>query len=191
MEFETKHHLFEELTVIKRDSSRRGAEKEVVKVKHFGKIFAAKMYFETDSEGILIDKEARSREEFSAYLKLVDTPLGLYIPKPHCLLNDTEGNTIGLAVEWREGTSLSFIYPSQPIEKIDVDELEIAFLNSSVGELFPNDDMYSEANVMIGNETEKPKIWIAECLLSAVNVDYYRSSIKQNMDYLRSEYVKK
>jgi hypothetical protein len=172
--------------------ARFGAEKTTWKVNLNGKWVAAKVFNEKDIDGQKIDQNKRAREELHAYIELIKTPLKVYIPPPICLLWDqTSKGVVGLAVEWREATLLSDLFPKKILSLEDINGLEQLFFNFVGARSVPSTDMLNESNLMIERTREKPKIWFAECGLvtSSEEIQAYSRHLDSMINALKKDYA--
>jgi hypothetical protein len=144
-------------------AAREGCEKRVTQFVDGTQILAAKIFHEKNSRGELVDREQLAQSELAAYLKFKETPLGVFIPDPVCLLSNESGQTIGLAVEWINGTDLCDTYPDRLLARETIDEFESALLESASQGIVPDEDMFSDGNLLVCRDTGR--LFIAECVI--------------------------
>jgi hypothetical protein len=146
-----------------------GCEKTVTKMSDGTNIVAAKIFrdrisYGGDEYGEVIDKTTAAKSEFQAYKTLRESPLGIYTPQPHYLLNDAEGNVIGLAVAWIEGENLLDMPWNAPdrLNGEEIKTLSKRILEAKSRGILILDDVISAPNLIIRKGTE-PRIAFAEC----------------------------
>jgi hypothetical protein len=168
----------------------RGTEKRVVKMTDGQQIVAAKIYFERDLvTNRQVNQAAKARAEFRAYQYFSRTPIGIFIPPPLYLLNDEQGNVVGLAVEWKTGHTLSREYPGKPLKDETITDLEDRLLALNRKGSLPDQDMYCEANLLYDSSSPH-QLWFAECHYETSKYrKVYDQDVKAEMDYLREYYM--
>lgn len=165
-----------------------GAEKYVYPVTYNGKLYAAKIYKQENSATFEpIDWKLTSLQEYQAYDVLRTTPLQPYIPIPKGMIQNDNGENIGLLLQWRSGKELNNTTTTRVrIPKNAIDTLEAVLLELPSDTML-DPDCLSESNICWDGK----HIWFAELKLSSYESEVnWQDTVRQKMSYLRSEYGK-
>lgn len=162
-----------------------GCEKQVFQIVENGSPFALKIIKNVRPGNMNVDIATEAQREFEAHLRLRQTPLKDMIPEP-VRLYSSKGQVSGLIVEWKDGVPLE---NSQSLLTVaQMDNLQDKFLTLLAMGIVPNADMYSEGNIMVGENG----IWIAECkILTPIegNEELDRYRVENGMGFLRRNFT--
>lgn len=172
-----------------------GSEKRTIKMSDGQQEFAAKIFLEKDRDGQNIKKvPQKAQSEFKAYQDFRLSALREYVPQPYFLLRNEQGEVIGYALEWRDGTALTHLLPARVLDRNDIDKLQEAFESFDNSKLLPDDDMMQEGNIMVDPTSSgdaRPRLWIAECEKYRWKNRNYKEAVKTQMDYLRENFIRR
>ncbi len=175
-----------------------GDEKQVFRATDGKKNIALKIYRTRNNFWSSADIAEKANQDFLDHTKMYQSPLHQYVPEPYYLVKDTDGkNVIGIAVEWRTGTTLANLEvaenSSETLTKEDIQELFQAIMAATKKGIFLVTDMLNAWNLGFDPDRE-PKLYFTECeilsnTLSPQEIARYERQIKAIQTYLELMYV--
>lgn len=167
------------------DPVASGAEKLVYKTEYRERPVATKI-FRTVNDGSEIrqNRQRAAIREFGLYKSFKQTPIGIFVPDVIGLITDGSQNIpVGIAVQWIDGEHVG--ETEESLTSQDVDLLESTLLKTVKMGIYPNMDMYSNANLLF-TPKEKQRLWFAECATTGTKyIARYMRMLQNSMDDLR------
>lgn len=182
----------EQLKLVDSSPPVEGNDKFVYKMTDGNKIYAAKIFRETENQNgyeYINPRTSRVLNAIEDQLRFEPTALGIYIPKFHNQLVDEKGELVGMATEWEDGipaNDVNFHRHTVSITEKEFEELEAAIESTISAGFQPSADMFGGQNIHIG-PNRVPRLWLAEADANNLQSDFwYRETLEQHLRNTKS-----